>query len=53
MRGWQAVYDAIATRMSPYAGSDVLRFQDDELARSIRRTIVQSHSTPDRYRRTR
>lgn len=53
MRSWRAVYDAIATRMSPYAGSDVLRFQDDELARSIRRTIAQSHSAPDRYRRTR
>ena len=48
---WQAIYDSIATRMSPYHLSDVSRFRGDELARSIRRTVAESQSVPDRYRR--
>ena len=48
---WQAIYDSIAPRMSPYHLSDVSRFRGDELARSIWRTVAESQSVPDRYRR--
>ena len=40
MRIWQAVHDSIAPRMSLHPGSDVSRFQGNELALSIRRSIA-------------
>jgi len=40
MRSWQAVQDSVHYRMAPYRGNDVARFEVDELARSIRRSIV-------------
>ena len=40
LRSWEAVYDSIAARMSLHPGSDVSRFQGDELVKSIRRSIA-------------
>lgn len=39
-RSWQAVHDAVGYRMAHYPGSDVARFQADELGRSIRRSVL-------------
>jgi hypothetical protein len=40
MRSWQAVQDSVEYRMARYPGSDVARFQADELRRSIRRSVL-------------
>ncbi len=39
MRSWQAVRDSVHYRMAHYPGSDVARFEDRDLRRSIRRTM--------------
>ncbi len=46
-RSWQAVHDSVQFRMARYPGSDVARFQADELGHSIRR-LVYADSTEDR-----
>lgn len=40
MRSWQAVQDAVLYRMASYPGNDIARFEVDELAHSIRQSIV-------------
>ena len=40
MRSWQAVYASVQSRMAPYPGSDVTRFQAGDLGRSIRRSVL-------------
>ncbi len=40
LRSWQAVQDSVRYGMASYPGNDVARFEIDELARSIRRSIV-------------
>lgn len=40
MRSWQAVHDSVQYRMARYPGSDIARFQADELRRSIRRSVL-------------
>ena len=39
-RSWQAVHDSVRYRMAHYPGSDIARFQADELGRSIRRSVL-------------
>jgi hypothetical protein len=39
MRSWQAVRDSVHYRMAQYPGSDVARFGDHDLRRSIRRSM--------------
>jgi hypothetical protein len=39
MRSWQAVHASVQSRMAPYPGSDVTRFQAGDLGRSIRRLV--------------
>ena len=39
MRSWQAVRDSVYYRMAQYPGSDVARFGNHELRRSIRRSM--------------
>ena len=40
MHSWQAVHDSVQSRMTQYAGSDVVRFQVGELRQSIRRSVI-------------
>jgi hypothetical protein len=40
MWSWRAIHGSISPRMSLYPGSDISRFQANELARSIRRSIA-------------
>jgi hypothetical protein len=47
MRSWEAVQDSVHYRMASYPGNDVARFEVDELARSIRRSIA-SRSVEDK-----
>ena len=39
VHSWQAVRDSVSSRMTHYPGSDVARFRDQDLRRSIRRSI--------------
>ena len=39
VRTWQAVRDSVHYRMASYPGSDVARFEDHDLRRSIRRSM--------------
>lgn len=40
LRSWQAVQDSVHYRMASHPGTDVARFEVNELARSIRRSIA-------------